>query len=175
MGSIERVKRVDVLPPQVFQRYGLTLGIVDQPILVMFVDPGTAAYFEGRGPQAQSKTVSDNAMGHKPHAVGELVRVGGDELSAGVLVAVVNLEIVVAERIQMLRQPIRVSQRFALVDGCVISGPTPPSHGNLARYTGAMQTPNRRTVRQKLRMVVLSYGEHYSFGAKFFAWIQGET
>src|SRR5271165_6159380 len=111
---------------------------MDQPIFVMFVNPGAAAYLEWRRPQANGQAISQNMMSHKPHAVGELRRIGGNVLAARILIAFIHLEKVVAERIQMLRQPIGISERFALVDRGIISGPAPPSHRNLTGNTSVM-------------------------------------
>ena len=97
----------------------------------MFVNPSAAAYLERRRPQANGEAISQNMVGHKPHAVRELRRVGGDVLAARVLIAFIDLEKVVTQRIQMLRQPIGIGQRFALVDRGIISGPAPPPHRNL--------------------------------------------
>ena len=131
MRRIKRVKRVNTLPPHILERNRFAVGIVDQPILVMFVNPRPAAYLKRRRPQANGEAISQNVMSHKPHTVRELRRVGGNILSASVLIAFIDLEKVVTERIQMLRQPIGIGQRFALVDGGVIGGPAPPSNWNL--------------------------------------------
>ena len=82
MCGIQRIERVNTLPPYILQGNRLALGIVDQPIFVMFVNPGAAAYLEWRRPQANREAVSQNMMGHKPHAIRELRRVGGDVLAA---------------------------------------------------------------------------------------------
>ena len=131
MRRIKRVERVNTLPPQILQRNRLAFGIVDQPLLVMFVNPGPAAYLERCRPQANGEAISQNVMSHKAHTVRELRRVGSDVLSASVLIAFIDLEKIVTERIQMLRQPIGIGQRFALVDSGIIGSPAPPSYWNL--------------------------------------------
>src|ERR1019366_7227349 len=150
MRRIKGVKRVNTLLPHILQGNRLALGIVDQPIFVMFVNPRAAAYLERRRPQANGQAISQNMMSHKPHAVRELRRVGGDVLSASVLITFIDLEIVVTERIQMLRQPIGIRQRFAFVDSGIISGPAPPSNWNLTRNPCAMQSSNCGTISAKL-------------------------
>src|SRR5580693_981511 len=97
MGRIQRVKRVNVLLPHIFQRNRLALGVVDEPIFVIFVNPGAAADLEWRRPQANRETILQNMMSHKPHAVRELRRVGSDELSASVLITFIDLEKVISE------------------------------------------------------------------------------
>src|ERR1022692_4569547 len=97
----------------------------------MFINPRAAAHLERCRPQANGEAISQNAMGHNPHAVRELRRVGGEVLSASVLIAFIDLEKVVTERIQMLEQPTGIRQRFAFVDGGIIGGPAPPSNRNL--------------------------------------------
>src|SRR5579883_140870 len=116
----------------------------------MFVNPSAAAHLEWRCPQAHGESVFQNMMGHKPHAVRELRRVGGDILAAGILIALINLEKVVTERVQMLRQPIGVGQRFALIDRGIVSSPTPPPHWDRARNTCMMEASNGRTISAKL-------------------------
>jgi hypothetical protein len=66
-------------------------------------------------------------MSSQVRAKSQVRRFGGYVLSASVLIAFINLEKVVTEGIQMLRQPIGIGQRFALVDRRIKSGPAPPS------------------------------------------------
>src|SRR5580700_1115743 len=141
----------------------------------MFINPCAAAHLERCRPQANGEAISQNAMGHNPHAVRELRRVGGDVLSASVLITFIDLEKVVTERIQMLRQPIGIGQRFALVDGGVVSGPAPPSNWNHTRNPCAMQPSNGGTISAKLPQVVRSCCEHHSFRAHLFARIEWKT
>src|ERR1039458_5159756 len=175
MCRIERIKRVRVLPPHIPQGNRLALGIVDQPILVMFVSPGAVRYLERRRPETNGQAISQNPMSDKAHAVRELRCVGGDVLSARILIAFIDLEIVVTERFQILRQPIGIRQGLALVDRGIISGPAPPSGWNLTRNAWAMQPPNCGTIGEKLPMVVRPSREHQSFRAQLFARIQWKT
>src|SRR5579863_1254758 len=146
MCRIQRVKRVKTLPPQILEGNWLARGIVDQPIFVTFVNPRAAAYLEWRRPQANNEAISQNTMSHNPHTVRELSCIGGSVLSASVLIAIVDLKIFVTERFQVLRQPIGSRQRLAFVDRAIVSGPTPPSHGNFTRNTSVMKTSNGGTV-----------------------------
>src|SRR5580698_7767721 len=175
MGRIQRVKRVNVLLPHIFQRNRLALGVVDQPVFVIFINPGAAAYLEWSRPQANGETISQNMMSHKPHAVRELRRVGGDVLSARILITFIDLEKVVTECIQMLRQPIGIGQGLPFVDGGVISSPAPPSNWNPTRNPCAMQLSNRRTISAKLSQVVRPNREHHSFRTHLFARLEGKT
>src|ERR1035437_6420706 len=141
----------------------------------MFVNPRAAAYLERCRPEANCQALSRNTMSDKPHAVWELRCVGGDVLSARVLIAFIDLEIAVPERFQMLRQKIGIRQRFAFVDRGIVSGPAPPADWNLARNTRAMQASNCGTIREKLPKVVRPSREHQSFRAQLFARIQWKT
>src|SRR5437016_5703059 len=114
-------------------------------------------------------------MRHKAHPVRELRGVGGDVFSASVLVTFIDLEKIVTQRIQMLRQPIGIGQRFALVDGGIISGPAPPSNWNLTRNPCVMQPSNGGTISAKLLQVVIPYCKHHTFRAHLFARLQWKT
>src|ERR1700735_3271965 len=141
----------------------------------MFINPRAAAHLERCRPQAKGEAISQNAMGHNPHAVRELRRVGGDVLSASVLIAFIDLEKVVTDRTQMLRQPIGIGTRFPLVDRRIKSGPAPPSHWNLTRNTCPMETPNRGAIGAKLPQIVQPCSKHHAFGVHLFACIKWKT
>src|SRR5579864_2912360 len=106
MCRIKRIQGVKTLLPQILQGNRLALGIVDQPIFVMFVNPRAAADLERRCPKTDRQAISQNVMSDDLHAVRELGGVGGGVLSTSVLIAIIDLKIFVTERFQMLRQPV---------------------------------------------------------------------
>jgi hypothetical protein len=61
------------------------------------------------------------------HSIGEELRIGSGIFASSVLVALVNVEVVIAEGFQILSEPASVDQDRALVDRHVIRGPTPPA------------------------------------------------
>src|ERR1700756_3020380 len=97
MRRIQRVDHIRFLIPDLATRNRLALGLVDQPILVLLVDPRPARHLEGCGPYAEGQAISDDAVCDEPHAIRELCGIGCGVLSTGVLIALINLEILVAE------------------------------------------------------------------------------
>src|SRR5580698_4754555 len=109
----------------------------------MLVNPGPPRHLEWPSPYPERQTISNNAVSHKTQAVGKLRSIRGRVLAARVLIALINLKIFVAERLQMFRLPVRIGQRLAFIKGGIKCGPTPPPDRSLRRNARVMQHPNR--------------------------------
>src|ERR1019366_562862 len=120
--------------------------IVHQPILVMLIDPGSVRHLERSSPNAQDQAICRDAATDETDPIRELHRIARRKFAARVLVAIINLEELVAELEQMLGLPSRVGQTFTFVDAAVIGRPTPPSDRCFAGYTGVVQPPNDASV-----------------------------
>src|SRR5579863_4269257 len=78
------------------------------------------------------------------------------------------MEVVVPERLEMLREPLRVVERSCLVELCVIGGPTPPAHGRRRRNAGMVQIANEARIGFELAMIVGIEREQKAFRLQFF-------
>src|SRR5215469_12745728 len=118
-------------------------GVVHQPVLVVLVHPRALRYLKGRRPDPGRKTEPANLVFQPTHSTREQNEVRGRVLAAGILVALVDMEVGVAEVFQILREPFRVAQSSGLIEAEVIRRPTPPSGNARAVHAGVMQLSNR--------------------------------
>src|SRR6185312_633039 len=99
---------------------GLTLSIMNEPVRMLLGHRRTLRNIERRGPNPRRKTHCGGLLFHWRHPVGEQVGIRRGVLAAGVLVALIDMEEVVAELLQVLRLPGRIGERRALVQAKVV-------------------------------------------------------
>lgn len=80
---------------------GLSFGVVDQPILVVLVHPGAGRNLKWGSPNAKDQAIRSDMVSDNAHALGKLSGIRRFIFAAGVLVAFINLEEVIAESLQV--------------------------------------------------------------------------
>src|SRR5580704_3852480 len=121
-----------------------------QPIFMVLIYPGSFAHVKGCCPNSNLQAQSADAVSNVPHATGELGGIGRRIFTARIFVTQVDMKIIVAERLQVLGQPLSVGERSALGDLCVEGRPAPPSKHVVCAHATVMQLSNRRAIVIKL-------------------------
>src|SRR5438445_4547338 len=75
----------------------------------------------------------------------------------------INMEEVKSEIFQVLREPLRVRQRRALIEAEVIGSPTAPAGGGRSAYTAVVQTADQAAVSLQPLMIVCSGADQQLF------------
>ena len=172
---VEAVNHIRFLIPYRSTGNRLAFGVVDEPILMVFVDPRPTRYLEGGRPYAEDQAISDNSVAYESHAIREQCGIGCGVFSTRVLIALIHLEILVAEWLQMFGLPVRVCQGLAFIDGAVESRPAPPTDRSFKGDSGVVQASNCIAIRQQLTVVVQSGLEHQAFGFHLFSGFDRKT
>src|ERR1039458_750867 len=98
-----------------------------QPILVLFIYPGAIRHLEGRRPYPKRQSQPAYFVAQWADTVWELCGFGCGEFASGVLISLINVNVPIAEWLQMGGQPLRIGYRLSFIDGHVIRRPTPPA------------------------------------------------
>src|ERR1019366_3910568 len=88
--GVQRIKTVGALVPDIADRNGLAFSVVNEPIFMVLVDPGSGGNLERRSPKAKGQAVRNDAVPYEAHAIRELHRVCHGELSARILIAFID-------------------------------------------------------------------------------------
>src|SRR5215472_3657492 len=140
--------------------------IVHQPVFVVLVHPRALRYLKGRSPDAGSKPEATNLVFERTHSAREQNLVRGRVLAARILVALVDMEVGVAEVFQILREPFCIGKSRGLIEAEIISGPAPPSGNARPVHAGVMQFSDRPSIRLKLLMIIRANADKQRLGRK---------
>src|SRR5271156_3794975 len=121
---------------------------------MILIHPRALRYFEWCRPDPRNQAQTVHLVVERRKSVGKQRCVWGRVFSTSVLVALVYVEKVVAERFQMLRFPLSVGESCALIQAKVISCPTPPSHQRWSGSSGMVNLPDQRAIGIQLVVII---------------------
>src|SRR5580658_8817398 len=121
---------------------------------MILMHPRALRYFKRRRPDSRNHAQTVHLVIERRQSVGKERCVRSGVFSASVLITLVYVEEIVAERFQMLRFPLSVGECCALIQSEVISGPTPPSHQRRGGGSGLMDLPDERAIGIQLVVII---------------------
>src|ERR1700760_4949222 len=89
-------------------------------------------------------------------AIGKERSIRSGIFAAGKLVPLVHMEEGVSVGLQILREPLRIRKRCALIEAEVIRCPTPPADRRSCRDPGMMQIADETAIGFELIMVIVT-------------------
>src|SRR5581483_3493451 len=171
---IECVELIFILV-NVPQMNGLTGSIVHQPVFVILKHRRPLRDFERRRPNPEGQAEPAYLVADISYAAREMAGIGRGVFTARVLIALIHVEVVVAEFFEMFSQPARIRERGALAEAKIIGGPTPPAHRSGSANTGFMELADSPAIGLELGVVVRTNGEHQALSRKALAGIDGHA
>src|SRR6516225_12468508 len=166
MGAVKNVKWIQASlasdDPASMNR--LASGIMDQPVFVIFVEPGALGDLKRSGPDSRGQTQHANFALQNVHAAGKQASIGCYVLSARVLIALVDVEEVIAQILQILCQPMRVGYCRPLIEAEIESSPTPPARDGWSLHARMMQLADEPAIVFQLLVIVCAGADQKPFG-----------
>jgi len=122
VGRIQHIQRI-VVVGHITNMNQLARGVVQQPVLVVLINPGAVRDFERGGPDAKGEAIAPYLSANISQSARKQVDIGCCVLAARVLVSFVDLVVGIPALLQVLAKPLRCCNSGSLVEAKVIRGP----------------------------------------------------